>query len=566
MLDIRTRLAKQAEALTGRPAQTFTGLFNLPPKGQADFCLPCFRLAKELKLPPQDLARQLAENWPLDGIADSAQAAGPYVNFRLHLPALLAAFAREPRFPSLVPADQHERLLVEYSQPNTHKAFHIGHIRNVAIGDSLVRLLRYNGHHVTALNYIGDIGAHIAKFLWYYQQQGCPVPEDDTTIGAFMGSIYVRASQTLASLAQEEKEQAQSAISRIQQQLEGRQSPELQELWQRTRRYSLQDFAQIYAFLNTCFDHVYYESDVEQEGIRLVRDLYEQGVLTKSQGAIVADLGEKLGVFLLLKSDGTSLYGTKEMSLAMRKQDTYQPDRSLYVVASEQDLYFRQVQATLRHIGFPGWQNILHLSYELVVLQDQKMSSRVGNIVSFHDLKDAVMERIAREYLADKDWPQAEKDETAYRIALATLRYGMLSKNRNKKVVFNLEGWLRPEGDTGAYILYTITRINSILEKCPHIPAVEFPGYAPSDIERSLVMQAAEFSYQVLQAEKKLEPALLANYAFSLCKLFNRFYHNHPVSQAKGNVFAFRFHLIRAVRAVLLKAVELMGFKPVARM
>ncbi len=572
MLDLRIRLANLLKPyLEGFYPGNLFSIFSKPPKNSsADIALPCFIPAKGSGTSPKDLAARLADAVPPGDLIKSLSPEGPYLNICLDTKLLLSEFAGRLKgtdpFTPFLPQNDKRPVLIEYSQPNTHKLFHIGHIRNVAVGDTLVRVLRYNGRNIVSLNYIGDIGAHIAKFLWFFQRSGRSV--EDFRDGTAVGSLYVDSSLYLEALDEKGKKEAREEISCIQKALEDRSSPGLLKLWKITRRQSIEYFDEIYGFLNASFDRFYFESDVEKEGIDLIKEYYKKGVFKKSRGAIVAELGGSLDTFLLLKSDGTSLYSTKDIALALRKDREYNPALSLYIVGSEQVLYFRQLIETLNMMGFEKHDTLRHISYELVTLKDEKMSSRYGNVVSFHDLKKAIYEKILTSYLESRDWEPARKEETLYKIALATIRYGMVSKSLNKKITFNLEEWLKPEGDTGAYILYTIARINSIISKANSQEAINagYGDYQPEEIERSIIVSLSEFSYMLRLVEEKLEPSLLANYIFDLCKDFNRFYHQFPVLRTSPGEFAFRFSLINAVKAVVEKGISLLGFYPVLRM
>lgn len=572
MLDLRIRLEKFFCPFLDKTYQgPLFNIFTRPPKSSpCDMAFPCFIPAKKSGLSPKAFAECLAKTLPEGGMITRIKAEGPYLNMNIDTKGLLAGFIRElkssnPFAPLIEPREKYP-ILIEYSQPNTHKLFHIGHIRNVAVGDSLVRILRYNGRNIISLNYIGDIGAHIARFLWFFKKSGRVL--QDFNDGSELGRLYVDSSLYLENLGETEKIRVKKEISEIQKALEDKSCPDLTELWEETRSQSLEYFHDIYRFLNARFDRYYYESEVEQEGIKTIKEYLSRGVFTISQGAVVIELGGNLETFLLLKSDGTSLYSTKDIALALKKEREYHPGLSLYVVGSEQVLYFKQLIETLRRMGFDSHDRLRHVSYELVTLKDEKMSSRYGNIVSFHDLKKAIYDNIMTSYIGSRDWDSDKKKDTLYKIALATIRYGMVSKSLNKKIVFNLEEWLKPEGDTGAYILYTIARINSILarsDKDPH-DDLEAISHEPEDIEKSIIISLSEFSYTVLIAEERLDPSILANYIFELCKEFNRFYHQCPVIHTSREGFIFRFNLIKAVKAVLEKGVSLLGFYPVTSM
>lgn len=574
MLDLRKRLSNSILPYINKLCKTDSAThFTVPPQNKyGNFALPCFIIARESRSNPAIIAKELSRTIQANDLIKGVSHNGPYLNFNLNtnymLYHLIKGLHDNNAFIPFCQTADREHILIEYSQPNTHKLFHIGHIRNVAIGDSLCRILKYNNHHITAINYIGDIGSHIAKFLWYINKTDIDL--SSISDGTAIGNIYTQSVKYFEALEDNAKFTAREEISKVQMKLEDRSCTTLLGQWHHSRKLSIDYFNEIYTFLNAGFDKFYYESEVEQDGISMVKDLYAKKVLKMSRGAIVAELNGNLGVFLLLKSDGTSLYATKEIALAFKKSNDFNYDKSYYIVGSEQTLYFKQLFETLKLIGFQDHDKLQHLPYELVSLQDEKMSSRYGNIVSFHDLKNSIYDTIKNTYLVNKDWGTEKRESILYRIALATIRYGMVSKALNKKIIFNLEQWLKPEGDTGAYVLYTIARINSILNKSmartSNICIDRLYHYDTHEAEDKLMIMLCEFSYTVKIAQDRLDPSILANYIFDLCKALNRFYHQMPVMQAEADPFTFRYYLLYASKEILQKGISLLGFYPVSEM
>ena len=353
--------------------------------------------------------------------------------------------------------------MIEFSQPNTHKGFHVGHLRNAALGDSLCRIFRYNGYEVVAANYFGDVGTHIAKCLWYFLNH-CDESPPDELRGEWLGELYTKSVQLLETLEGEEAQQAQTEISNLLRRMEEK-DPELSKVWEETKQWSMDDFKEIYRWLDIHFDHDFYESDVDEEGRQMVLEGEKNGTFIRSEGAIGIDLEtENLGFFMLLKSDGNTLYSTKDLALARRKFDQFSVDRSVYVVGAEQTLHFKQVFATLNRMGYSQAERCYHLPYALVMLPSGKMSSREGNVILFSDMRKQMRDYILDGLLVEqnREWDEKEVEETSHRIALAAIKYGMLSQDPNKPIVFSMEDWLVSEGDTGTYLVYAYVRIRSI--------------------------------------------------------------------------------------------------------
>ncbi|MBU4284209.1 MAG: arginine--tRNA ligase, partial [Nanoarchaeota archaeon] len=408
-----------------------------PPDSKlGDYAFPCFGLAKQLKKSPIEIAKDLASKLKPNKYIKEVKNTGPYVNFFVNesiLAELILNNISSGKDDYGKAKKKKERVMIEFSQPNTHKGFHIGHLRNASLGDSLVRIMRFNGYDVVAANYIGDIGAHIAKCIWYYLKF-YKNKEPKTNKGEWLGSIYTEASKIVA-----ENEEYKKEIQKIQRKLEDG-NKELTELWEKTKEWSMQDFYKIYKELGINFDVFFFESQVEKPGKKIVLDMLKKGIAEKSDGAVIINL-EKYGlkVFLLLKSDGTSLYSTKDFALAKKKFDDYKIDKSIYVIGSEQRFHLKQLFKTLEIIGFKQAKKCYHLSYELVMLKEGKMSSRLGNIVLYFELSKKIFEKASKEVeKRHKQWPEKDKEKATKQIAVAAMKFSMLNQDNNKTIVIIL--------------------------------------------------------------------------------------------------------------------------------
>ncbi|MCA9716719.1 MAG: arginine--tRNA ligase, partial [Myxococcales bacterium] len=381
------------------------GLLERPPTpDMGDFAFPCFRLARTLRKGPPviaaELARALTEGG--DPLVESAAALGPYVNIRLGLgPAGALLLPKLARGQFETPPVRDQRIMVEFSQPNTHKAFHVGHMRNLCLGDALVRLLRADGYPVIAANYFGDVGAHIAKCLWWFldhltEEQRQPPARHR---GEWLGQIYAAASDQLSVWEEQAEAGDEQAAARlaaakartteILQRLETRE-PEMTAVWERTRRWSLDEFAEIYKWSDVEFDALFYESQVDEPGLRLVDEFLEKGVFTVSEGAvgIFNEEIKHMPFFMLRKRDGNGLYATKDLALARMKFERHSIDRSIYVVDVRQSDHFKHVFLTLKKMGFQQADQCQHVPYEMVELPDGPMATRKGNVILFRELRE----------------------------------------------------------------------------------------------------------------------------------------------------------------------------------
>ncbi|PIS05014.1 MAG: arginine--tRNA ligase [Candidatus Buchananbacteria bacterium CG10_big_fil_rev_8_21_14_0_10_42_9] len=536
-------------------------IIGYPPSPElGDFAVPLFHLAKELKRKPQQLAEKLAAEFKPTKYLSAARAAGGYLNF----------YADKPQFAELILMQiLHERsrygnnecggnqkVMLEYSQPNTHKEFHIGHLRNTVLGISLTKILQANDYQVIQANYIGDTGAHIAKSLWLLQQKDFNEFKQAKNKGKALGQNYSEAVNKL-----EDRPEAKLDVSEIHRKLENG-NPELTKLWQETREWSLDEFKEIYKELGANFDVYYFESEVEDDGKKLVQELLDKKILQESEGAIIADLEQYgLGVLILLKSDGTASYATKDLPLAIKKAKQYKLDQSLYQTDNRQSLYFKQIFKILQLAGFKP--ALKHLPYEFVNLKEGAMSSRKGNIVSYSELRDKVLDQaVAETQKRHPDWDGKRVMKSARAITMAALKFDMLKQNKNSVITFDPEAALQFTGDTGPYVQYTHARISSILQKVkkPVKSKVDFSVFKEvSEVE--LIKMLGQFPLIVKKAADEFEPAEIARYLIDISQAFSSFYESIPILKSSPKEQKARLLLVNGVKTTLAKGLNLLGIE-----
>ena len=390
--------------------------FTSPPKGEAGhWALPCFFLSRPLKTPPGQIAQKMAVPHP-SAVFSKVLNKGPYINFffkkeflkKKLLDTLYTGRAFE------VPAKPSGVYLVEYSQPNTHKEIHIGHTRNLCFGQALVSLLKRRGFAVRSCTYPGDVGTHVAKGLWYLKQHNKTAwPKKNK--GQWLGQIYVKACEQFekewakperdASLPQKPPPKLKTPapphpLTEVLKQIQTRKG-EYYELWKSTRQWSRLLMEEVYQWMGVQFDHWYWESEVDEPSVQWMRQLYKEGKLELSEGALGLNLGQKLGFLLLLKSDGNGLYATKDLYLMRKKFHDFQPEKNIYIVDFRQEGHFKQVFEGLSRIGWKEEaQKSLHLKYNFVELKTGAMSSRAGNIVPIMTLIQAMTKHITTTFLS----------------------------------------------------------------------------------------------------------------------------------------------------------------------
>ena len=461
--------------------------------------------------------------------------------------------------------DRGEQVMVEFSQPNTHKAFHVGHLRSAILGDGLSRLLAFAGFDVIRANYPGDIGLHVIKWLWCYSKfHAGQKPEKDIT--RWMGSIYAEASRRL-----EEAPELEAEIRELYRRWDSRE-PEIVALWQETRQWSLDGFDEIYSRLDIPFDRYYFNSEEEQSGKRMVGDLIEKGIATdeRPDGPVIVKIDDLLGlknekyrVLVVLRSDGTALYATEDLSLARRKFAEY-PNlaKSYYVVDVRQSLHFQQVFKTLEIAGFSWAESCQHIPYELVTLPGNVvMASREGTVVLLEDL---ITEATERAYdvvkVKNPDLTDDQKRSVAQAVGIGAIKYPMLARENTKMVTFDWETALDFNGQAAPYIQYAFVRGGSILRKGGVEPTESVASSSELTVsELGLIDLLARLPNEVQRAAGELRPMWMATYAYDLARAFNDFYTQCPVLQAEEPVRSFRLRLVMATRQALANSLALLG-------
>lgn len=540
--------------------------FVEPPNSDlGDLAFGCFILAKNLKKAPPALAQELKSKIPLDQDLISVEAAGPYLNFKFSNQKIGQTLLTEIRngefFKKQLTKDT-PKTMIEYSQPNTHKEMHVGHMRNACLGDSLIRLLRYCNYNIISTSFPGDVGTHVAKCLWYLKFHNTePIPKQNK--GEWIGRIYSKAHLKLEDETGTPKEaENREQLTMILQQLEAK-SGEYYELWKETRAWSVELMNQVYKWAGIEFDQVYWESDVDSASVQYIKELYAQGKLEKSEGAIGMNLeAEKLGFALLLKSDGTGLYATKDIELARRKFQDHKVEKNIYVVDMRQELHFKQVFKVLEKLGFPHAKDCFHLKYNFVELPDGAMSSRKGNIVPLLELVHRMEETVKTNYLSryENEWSQEDIQLVASQVAKGAIKYGMLRMDTNKKIVFDMNEWLKIDGESGPFIQYSVARIQSLIRKIgPPSANIQWQTLThPS--ERKLMQGLMNFHPIVLGSAENYKPHLLCTYLYETAKRFNLFYHDCSINHAETeDLKQARLALSEATGRILIKGLELLG-------
>lgn len=544
-IQIAEALLKASSHFNGSPIADLTleqlceSLVEPPNPEMGDLAFGCFPLAKALKKGPPMIAQGLAKSFQPQPWIQSVEAVGPYLNFRIQpqgfgeklmIPILQGDFFKLPFFESA------PKVMIEFCQPNTHKELHVGHMRNACLGDSLVRVMRLANYPVISSTFPGDVGTHVAKCLWYLKNHN-QEPEPATNKGEWLGRMYSKGNLKLEDeLGTEKEAKNREQLTEILKQLENK-SGEYFELWKITRDWSIQLMKSVYDWADVHFDKWYWESEVDSTSVQFVKKLFDEGKLVRSEGAIGMDLSDdKLGFCLLLKSDGNGLYATKDLELARRKFQDFQIEKNIYVVDMRQALHFQQVFKVLEKLGFPQAKDCHHLQYNYVELPDGAMSSRKGNIVPLMTLVSGMESMVKEKYLSryQGEWQQSEIDLVAKQVAQGAIKYGMIKIDSGKKIVFEMDEWLKLDGDSGPFIQYSAARINSLLRKLGPVPEAIQWDLLVHPAEKKLMQSLLFYRSTIAVSADQMKPSYICTYLLDVAKRFNHFYHECSIAQASS--------------------------------
>ncbi len=545
-------------------------VLETPPRPDlGDIAVPLFPFAKLLKAAPAKIGEEILAGLGVFAAEQGGKLslAGPYLNIRLSRPVVAAEVLRrlaaEGASYGNSDALSGQKIMVEFSSPNTNKPLHLGHLRNDALGESVARILRAAGADVRTVDLINDRGVHICKSMLAYRELGGGRTPEDEGIKSdhFVGKYYVLYTD-MAKNDPGAEERARELLRLWEQG-----DPDVRALWEKMNRWAIDGIKETYARTGIHFDQYYFESQVYRKGRDEILDGLRRGIFYReADGSIWADLADiGLDKKVLLRSDGTSLYLTQDIGTAISRHRDWPFDRLIYVVASEQNYHFTVLFHVLERLGH-GWaKNLHHLSYGMVNLPEGKMKSREGTVVDADDLLRELAEMAAEEIRSkEREDEVGDVEGTAEKIALGAVHYYLLQSTPSKDMIFNPKESLSFTGNTGPYLQYMGARISSMMRKSADMPELggrEFrPELLQGEEEWSLVKLVAEFPETVKQAALSYNPSLVAAFLYETAKTFSRYYHDHPIlHNADRDVTAARVTLSRGVLQVLENGLALLN-------
>ena len=525
----------------------------LPPNpGMGDYALPCFKFAKVLRKSPVLIAQSLASGYPVDGVIEKAEAVNGYVNFTVNK----AALARETIDDVLAKGEKYgssqegagRTVCIDYSSVNIAKPFHIGHLSTTAIGSALYKIFNFLGYKAVGINHLGDYGTQFGKLICAYKHWGNREEVQKGGIHA-INDLYVRFN----SEATEEMEHEAREYFRL---IESG-DKEANELFDWFKDLTLTYVKTIYEKLNVRFDSYAGERFYTDKMAPVIDELREKGLLKESEGAQIVDL-EPYGMppCLILRSDGASLYATRDLAAAIYRKKTYDFYKCLYVVAYQQNLHFRQVFKVLELMGREWANDLVHVAFGMVSLEDGAMSTRKGKVVWLEDVIARCVEK-AYGIISEKNPELENKRDVAEKVGIGAVIFGALYNSRIKDIVFSYDKVLSFEGETSVYVQYTCARANSVVEKGGLPESYVAEELLPQEAE--VIKEISAFPQAVKDAAEKYEPSIVARYAVDLAQKFNKFYFDCKILTAEGNKKNFRLALTAAALQTLKNALTLLG-------
>ena len=565
MLLFKNRLAEKIKnaldsmnAEHGLDIQSIAKMLEYPPDDKmGDIALPCFKLSKTLRSSPVMIAQKLSEMISDDNI-EKIEAVNGYLNIYIDgkyfsNSVLNTVIEKGDKYGSF-DFGAGKTVVLDYSSPNVAKPFHIGHLGTTVIGHSLKKLHEFAGYKCVGINHLGDWGTQFGKMIVAYKKWG---DKERIANGGCddLVELYVKFHEE-AEKDDTLNDEARAEFTKLEQGNE-----ENLALWKLFLEISLREYSTTYGQLNIEFDSYKGESFYYDKAPKIAEDLKEKGLLTIDEGASIVDLSEyNMPPCLILKSDGSSIYPSRDIAAAFYRKETYDFDKCIYVTSAGQSLHFAQFFKVIELMGHEWAKDLVHVPYGTVSIGGEKLATRTGNVILLKDLFSTAIDKVKS--IMDEKNPNLEnRDEKAEAVGVGAIVFYYLSNNRIKDINFMLDDALCFDGNTGPYAQYTYARTCSVLEKAQGA-SVEDKPYTNNAKEKALLRTISLFPEKILQAIDEYEPSVITRYILDVCTAFNGFYHDCQILNAEDEgAKAFRLKLTQATRFVLGNAFGLICMK-----
>ena len=533
-----------------------------------DYAFPCFKLAKLLRKAPPVIAKSIAEAIGDDPMFEKVESVNAYVNMFVSK----EDFAREVVSEAIEKGDDYGRssigggkkVIVEYSSPNIAKPFHIGHIRSTVIGNSIYKIYDFLGYDTMRINHLGDYGTQFGKMICAYRRWGNKedvIKEPIKSLLSYYTKFHVEAEKDPAL-----EDEARAIFAKLE-----KGEPEEVELWQWFRDESLKEFNRVYDMLGITFDSYNGESFYSDKMPRFVQELKDKGLLVEDAGAQIVKLDEyDLPPALITKSDGSTLYITRDIAAAVYRKETYDFYKNIYVVASQQNLHFQQWIKVIELLGYDWAKDCVHVPFGLVSMEEGPMSTRQGRVIFLEDVLNRAVEQ-TRQIIKEKNVNTENIDETAKEVGIGAVVFNELSNYRIKDYVFSWDKVLNFEGETGPYVQYTHARACSILRNAGDDAVAKAKAgfdakYITSESAHRLMSLIYELPEVIVESGEKYEPSIVTRHIVDISQAFNKFYHDEHILVDNEDEKIAKIALVLAAKTAIKNGLGLLGMKAPEKM
>ncbi|MDO4486121.1 MAG: arginine--tRNA ligase [Bacillota bacterium] len=570
MISYKEQIAQiLASQIEGLEKEEIVNMIETPADSKmGDYAFPCFKLAKIMRKAPPMIAKTIAEAIADNDIFEKVENVNAYVNMFLSKESFAEAVVSE----AVAKGDDYGRsdigqgrkVIVEYSSPNIAKPFHIGHIRSTVIGNSIYKIYDFLGYDTMRINHLGDYGTQFGKMICAYRRWGNKEDVINSPIKTLL-SYYTKFHEE-AEKDPSLEDEARAIFTKLE-----HGEPEEVELWQWFREESLKEFNRVYDMLGITFDSYNGESFYSDKMPRFVKELEDKGILEEDDGAQIVRLDDyNLPPALITKSDGSTLYITRDIAAAVYRKETYDFYKNIYVVASQQNLHFQQWIQIIEMLGYDWARDCVHVPFGLVSMEDGTMSTRQGRVIFLEDVLNRAVEQ-TKQIIIDKNVNTENIDETAKEVGIGAVVFNELSNYRIKDYVFSWDKVLNFEGETGPYVQYTHARACSIMRKAgDDIVARAACGFDSKYITGEAAHELIKLIYTlpdvIVEAGEKYEPSIVTRHIVDIAQAFNKFYHDEHILVDNEEEKVAKVALVMAAKAAIKNGLGLLGMKAPEKM